>query len=180
MSIQSNLQPTTSSNTSMNKKHNKTIIDLGTGDGRFVFKSAQANPNNLYIGIDPSEKQLQAYSKKINTNRLENLRPESMHWTHQVGNWFLTTVCDIIYPEFPFKDSQSGMWIFKRKIWSKLNVRSSGMPFSQELKIEAYRKGFRCKEVPIDYRARIGEVKLRGLHDAIGNTVELFKKRLVK
>ena len=58
----------------MNKKHNKTIIDLGTGDGRFVFKSAQANPNNLYIGIDPSEKQLQAYSKKINTNRLENAK----------------------------------------------------------------------------------------------------------
>lgn len=55
-------------------KYDKTIIDLGTGDGRFVFKSALANPNNLYIGVDPSEKQLQIYSKKINKHKLINAK----------------------------------------------------------------------------------------------------------
>jgi len=114
----------------------------------------------------------------INTDRLKTLNPKAMHWTHQFGNWFLTTICKTIYPGFPFKDSQSGMWIFKSKIWPKLNVNSSGMPFSQELKIEAYRKGFKCEEIPITYRARVGEVKLRGIRDAVGNTLHLFKKKI--
>ncbi len=111
----------------------------------------------------------------INTDRLTNLNPASMHWTHQFGNWFLATICHVLYG-LPFNDSQSGMWIFKKSIWEKLNVNSSGMPFSQELKIEVHKKGFKCKEVPIDYRARVGDVKLRGIKDAFGNTTHLFLK----
>jgi glycosyltransferase involved in cell wall biosynthesis len=114
----------------------------------------------------------------INGDRLTTLDPEVMHWTHQFGNWFLTKWCKILYPRFPFKDSQSGMWIFKREIWNKLKVKSSGMPFSQELKIEAHKRGFKCSEIPIEYRARVGEVKLRGLRDAFGNTFQLFTKRI--
>jgi hypothetical protein len=70
------------------------------------------------------------------------------------------------------------MWIFKRSIWSKLNVKSSGMSFSQELKIEAYKKGFKCAEVPIVYRARVGEVKLSTLKDGLGNMLHLMTKRI--
>ncbi|MCK4649616.1 glycosyltransferase family 2 protein [Candidatus Pacearchaeota archaeon] len=114
----------------------------------------------------------------ISTDRLTNLRPGVMHWTHQFGNWFLATICRCLWRGFPFHDSQSGMWIFKKKIWSKLNVKASGMPFSQALKIEAFQKGFKCKEVPIDYRVRVGEVKLDGWKDAVKNTVHLFVKRL--
>ena len=40
----------------------------------------------------------------------------------------------------PFPDSQSGMWIFRRKVLEQLRMRSGGMAFSQELKIEAYRQ----------------------------------------
>jgi len=53
--------------------YNEVIVDLGTGDGRFVFKNASENPNNLYIGIDPSEKQLEIYSKETNKKRLTNI-----------------------------------------------------------------------------------------------------------
>jgi glycosyltransferase involved in cell wall biosynthesis len=114
----------------------------------------------------------------LNTDRLKNLQPDVMHWTHQFGNRFLTAICKIIYPGFPFNDSQSGMWIFKRSIWDKMHVKASGMPFSQELKIEAYRRGFRCDEIPITYRARVGEVKLQGIKDAVKNTIHLFVKKL--
>src|SRR3989344_7763200 len=34
----------------------------------------------------------------LNTDRLKNLNPKVMHWTHRFGNWFLTTICRIIYP----------------------------------------------------------------------------------
>ena len=113
----------------------------------------------------------------INTDRLSNLRPEAMHWTHQFGNWFLATICKCLWWGFPFHDSQSGMWIFKSKIWPKLHVKSSGMPFSQELKIEVYKKGFKCDEIKIDYRPRVGDVKLNGWKDAVKNTIHLFVKK---
>jgi len=48
-------------------------IDLGTGDGKFVYKKALENPETLFIGIDPSAKQLQIYSKKANRKKLENI-----------------------------------------------------------------------------------------------------------
>lgn len=113
----------------------------------------------------------------ITTDRLTNLQPGVMSRTHYFGNLLLQLMTKILFG-LSCKDSQSGMWIFKRSIWPKLNVKSSGMPFSQELKIEAYRNGFKCAEVPIAYRARVGEVKLSTLKDGLGNILHLIKKRI--
>lgn len=41
------------------------IIDIGTGDGRFVYQSAHRNPNKFYIGIDPNTRPLEKISEKI-------------------------------------------------------------------------------------------------------------------
>lgn len=41
------------------------IIDIGTGDGRFVYQSARQNPNKFYIGIDPNVRPLAKISEKI-------------------------------------------------------------------------------------------------------------------
>ena len=114
----------------------------------------------------------------ITTDRLTNLEPGVMSRTHYFGNLLLQFITKTLYG-LSCKDSQSGMWIFKSSIWSKLNVKSLGMPFSQELKIEAYKNGFRCAEVPIIYRARIGEVKLSTLKDGVGNMLHLIKKRIL-
>jgi 16S rRNA (adenine(1408)-N(1))-methyltransferase len=54
------------------KNFDKTVLDIGTGDGRFVFEKAIKNPKNLYIGIDPAENQLKIYSKKANRKKLQN------------------------------------------------------------------------------------------------------------
>jgi len=113
----------------------------------------------------------------INTDRLSTLQKEVMEGTHVLGNYMLSLGTKVLF-RLPFKDSQSGMWIFKRQIWPHLTVRSSGMPFSQELKIEAHVRGFKCAEMPIDYRARAGEVKLHTVSDGVGNILHLFKKRL--
>lgn len=47
-------------------------IDLGTGDGRFVYKNALLRKGALFIGIDPSEKQLEIYSKKAVKENVQN------------------------------------------------------------------------------------------------------------
>lgn len=113
----------------------------------------------------------------INTDRLSTLHPEAMSKLHVFGNWVLTTLTKVLFNS-PFNDSQSGMWVFKRRVWDGVHVKSSGMPFSQELKMEAFFKHFRCAEVPIEYRHRAGTVKLNSIKDAVGNVTHLFKKRL--
>ena len=40
------------------------VIDIGTGDGRFVSVAARANPSKFYIGIDASTKPLEKPSMK--------------------------------------------------------------------------------------------------------------------
>jgi hypothetical protein len=113
----------------------------------------------------------------VTTDRLSGLRSGAMSRSHVFGNWLLSLATKVLFG-WPHKDSQSGMWIFKRYVWDALDVRSSGMPFSQELKIEAFVRGFKCEEVEIDYRARAGEAKLNTITDGLGNIAQLVVKRI--
>jgi len=53
------------------------VIDIGTGDGRFVSSAARANPNKFYIGIDANVKPLEKPSiratRKPNKGGLPNV-----------------------------------------------------------------------------------------------------------
>jgi 16S rRNA (adenine(1408)-N(1))-methyltransferase len=40
------------------------VIDIGTGDGRFVYRQARDNPDKFYIGIDANAKPLEKISMK--------------------------------------------------------------------------------------------------------------------
>jgi 16S rRNA (adenine(1408)-N(1))-methyltransferase len=41
------------------------VIDIGTGDGAFVYESARQNPKKFYIGIDANARPLEKISEKI-------------------------------------------------------------------------------------------------------------------
>ncbi len=41
------------------------IIDIGTGDGRFVYQSARRHPDRFYIGVDAQTSALEKISEKI-------------------------------------------------------------------------------------------------------------------
>ena len=41
------------------------VVDIGTGDGLFVYQSARQNPNKFYIGIDANIRPLEKISEKI-------------------------------------------------------------------------------------------------------------------
>lgn len=58
--------------TEIARKYNKTHVDLGTGDGRFIYESALKDPHTLYVGIDPAEKQMREYSVKCVKKKLDN------------------------------------------------------------------------------------------------------------
>jgi glycosyltransferase involved in cell wall biosynthesis len=124
---------------------------------------------------------LDTFSEKgldfMSTNRLGKENALAMKRSHAVGNKMLTAASRTLFRS-PFRDSQSGMWVFSSCIWPQLDVRSGGMPFSQEIKNEAYRQGFACAEVPIEYRPRGGVVKLNATRDGIRNATQLLTHRL--
>ena len=112
----------------------------------------------------------------VSGNRLANLTPDAMSGMHRLGNRMLTAAFRVLF-KFPLRDSQSGMWAFRRSILDRLDLVHEGMAFSEELKAEAIRKGLVFQEVPIEYRARLGEKKIRSVRDAFANLVWIFRKR---
>jgi len=109
-------------------------------------------------------------------DRLATLSKKAMSSTHRIGNQILNIATLFLF-FLKLKDSQSGMWVFRKKILERLNPRSDGMPFSQEIKIEVVTKGFRLKNVPITYKPREGEAKLRTWQDGWNNFINIFKLR---
>lgn len=112
----------------------------------------------------------------ITTDRFAMMDKGAMSGKHKFGNWVLSATAKLLF-RAKFKDSQSGMWIFKRAILERLELTSDGMPLSEEIKIEAWHKGFNCVELPIEYRERVGEVKLSTWGDGWKNFKFLWRKR---
>ncbi len=74
------------------------ILDIGTGDGRFIYKSAALNPKNIYIGIEPSVN-FKEYQREINRKKLSNatLINSSLESFEAKDNFF-----DYIYIHLPW------------------------------------------------------------------------------
>jgi glycosyltransferase involved in cell wall biosynthesis len=113
----------------------------------------------------------------LSASRFPVLNRESMSTKHRIGNIALSLVMSVLFLR-RIRDSQSGMWIFHRQAIGKMKLRSDGMEFSEEIKIEAIRnRAIGFKEIFIDYSNRLGEKKLRPWRDGIRNILFLFRKR---
>jgi hypothetical protein len=114
----------------------------------------------------------------ISTNRFAKMEKSAMSVKHRFGNFILSTTLRILFG-INIKDSQSGMWIFKKKALEKINLdkMDDGMPFSEELKIEMFSK-VKSKEIPSTLYVRRGEAKLESFKDGWENLKFLFKKRI--
>jgi glycosyltransferase involved in cell wall biosynthesis len=114
----------------------------------------------------------------ITTNRLANIKEGALSKLHQIGNRILSLTMRVLF-RIGIEDSQSGMWIFRKSILQDAFLRSDGMSFSAEIKIECccFLKG-RWKEVPIEYRPRIGQSKVNSWSDGWRCLSSLIAKRL--
>lgn len=121
----------------------------------------------------------------VSADRLSRLRPQAMTTEHRIGNRLLNSLLAIAYRRYlgslaggRLRDSQSGMWVFRREILPELTLTQEGMPLSEEIKIEVLLHGFRLEEIPIDYAERWGAPKLSSWRDGRANLVFLLRKRL--
>src|SRR2546427_601081 len=112
----------------------------------------------------------------VSGDRLSGLPDGAMTGMHRVGNEILNIAFRSLY-DTGVRDSQSGMWSFRRSILPRLRLVHDGMAFSEELKVEVIRAGFRFLEIPIAYRVRVGDKKIRSVSDATGNLMWLSPNR---
>lgn len=114
----------------------------------------------------------------ITTNRFHEVEDGAMSTKHRIGNEILSSTLRALYG-LDINDSQSGMWVFKKRILKHLHLPSNGMSFSQEIKIEAFQHPeITAKEVPINYRRRKGDAKIKTWADGTQNFVHLLKKKI--
>ena len=111
----------------------------------------------------------------ITTDRFADMAEGAMGAKHRLGNKVLSVTARLLF-RVKVRDSQSGMWVFRRSVLPRFALDSDGMSMSEEIKIEAFKKT-KAAEVPITYRVRVGEVKLQSWRDGLGNLRFLFKKR---
>ena len=105
---------------------------------------------------------------------------QAMSWRNKIGNLALSLSMSVLFFRW-VRDSQSGMWVFRRSILEHMKLESDGMAFSEEIKIEALRDPrIRFGEISIQYSSRMGETKLNLWRDGFQNLAFLAKKRFLR
>lgn len=113
----------------------------------------------------------------LNASRFPVRDRQAMSFKHKFGNFVLSVAMSLLYFRW-VRDSQSGMWVFRRSILEGMKLTSDGMAFSEEIKIEALKHPtVRFNEISIQYSSRLGEIKLNPWRDGFYNLWFLVKKR---
>ncbi len=153
----------------------KTGFEKARGDVIATMDGDCTYPADMIVPL--VEKLKEENLEFITTDRFGHMEEGAMSTMHKIGNLGLSFTTRLLFGRI-IRDSQSGMWVFRRKALKKINVQDDGMPFSEEIKIEAFRK-LRSKEVMISYRRRVGEVKLSSWKDGWKNFKFLWVKRFL-
>lgn len=113
----------------------------------------------------------------LNASRFPVKDRRAMSLKHHLGNLVLSLAMSVLYFRW-VRDSQSGMWVFRRSVLEDMKLESDGMAFSEEIKIEALKSSrVRFRELSIQYTSRLGEIKLNPWRDGFHNLYFLVKKR---
>lgn len=80
------------------------MVDIGTGDGRYVYRSARDNPDKFYIGVEVQRKALERVSEKIHRKRRKGGLPNVLFVHAPVEDLpdELDHVADEIHIHFPW------------------------------------------------------------------------------
>lgn len=89
----------------------------------------------------------------------------AMPFFHKLGNPLLSGILRLFFSA-KITDSHCGMRAIKKTALSRLNLQTTGMEFASEMVIKSLREGLRIKELPINYKKRMGKSKLKPMADS--------------
>ena len=99
----------------------------------------------------------------LNASRFPVRDRRAMSFKHKLGNLVLSLAVSVLFLRW-VRDSQSGMWVFRRSILKDMKLESDGMAFSEEIKIEALRNPrIRFGEISIMYYVAPGREEAESL-----------------
>ncbi|MGB2875912.1 MAG: hypothetical protein WBB76_10620, partial [Gaiellaceae bacterium] len=89
----------------------------------------------------------------------------AMPWVHRwIGNPMLTAVLNVFFG-VRVSDAHCGLRAIRRSVVPSLHLQATGMEFASEMILKAAKRNLRVTDIPIDYRPRVGESKLRTWRD---------------
>jgi dolichol-phosphate hexosyltransferase len=156
----------------------KRGFGVATGDVIVTLDGDQSYPPDAISYLLEAFLHLEA--DFLNASRFPVRDRRAMSLKHKFGNLVLSITMSLLFFRW-IRDSQSGMWVFRRSILERMKLEADGMAFSEEIKIEALLDPkTRFEELSILYSSRLGEIKLNPWRDGIHNLLFLLKKRFAR
>ena len=86
-------------------------------------------------------------------SRLINMDIKNMYWLHYFGNKSLSLATTIIYGT-KITDMETGYKVFRKQVVEGLQLKARRFDFEPEITAKIIRRGYKIKELPIDFEAR--------------------------
>jgi glycosyltransferase involved in cell wall biosynthesis len=157
----------------------KVIFQDGTGKGDALNKALKhIDPDVEYIILTDADytypaEYVPTMIKTLDENPLigmvcgnrltENVDGEALHTIFRIGNKILALLHTTLNG-ITMQDPLTGLRVIRAEILRDWQVESKGFDIEVELNYRVAQLGFRIKELPICYRARLGEKKLKPSH----------------
>jgi glycosyltransferase involved in cell wall biosynthesis len=122
------------------------------------------DPNEIPALIEPI---LEGKADLVLSNRFANIEQHAMSLRNRLGNKVISKIMSRLY-RMDIHDSQTGFRAISSKCLRRMFLEAYGMPFATEMLIEARKIHAKVIELPGTYHSRVGESKVRPLHDGYG------------
>ena len=98
------------------------VVDIGTGDGRFVCELAKDNPDKFIIGIDSSKENLRKYSSKILKKPSRGGLKNILYIWASVSDLprDLIGVANQVFINFPWGELLKGILTVDKRMWKNI------------------------------------------------------------
>lgn len=130
-------------------------VFMADSDGSYEFKEVPSFIDYLRQG----------YDFVIGDRFKGKIEEGAMPWPHRyIGNPVLSGFLRLFFWT-KIHDVHCGMRAIKKDVLEQLSLRTTGMEFASEMIMKAIKNKLKIKEIPINYRKRKGESKLKSLSD---------------
>jgi len=159
----------------------RVLVENQKGYGRALLEGLKHATGQLIVIMDADDsypvstlEQICVYMGKDKLDFVSGCRfpltnSKAMPFINIIGNYFISCLIRSLF-KIKLRDSQSGMMVLKKNIFSRIEVSNCGMGFSQEIKIKAWSDpGINCGECHIPYFPRVGKVKFNKIKDGTNN-----------
>jgi glycosyltransferase involved in cell wall biosynthesis len=120
---------------------------------------------------------IDGYADLVLGNRFARIDDGAMTLRNRIGNRIITSTINTLY-KLKLKDSRTGFRAISRSAMDMLEITSDGMPFASEMIIDARKKSLHIVEVPVSYRLRVGQPKMKAYKD--GSQILMLIVRMVR